>query len=553
MASSSNEGPLARLPAGGFLGGEPNSESHSGDARLRDAFADGLGAEGLDEATRALEVASTIDPRDRVTRNLLALAYFRSARFPEAARLFEELSVWEPERATHRLNLALAHLRAGKLDDAEPVVADLLSRWPEVVVSSGLDRALAEVRRSSGAPKAPFTDEPTRVSAGIERLSGEMRASGETTAIWNPNAADGASAGGRPITAVPAGAVPAPYNLPPEPRPNERPSRVPPSFSAQLGGSRGDAPLGANPEASLVAHGAPPSPDVQPARAHPFDGNRAVGATVDGSSPSRRTVEYTRAVHARATLAPPGDFGMAVLPPASMPPSLSQTLELAARAVMVSLPERTALAGQSQSLTLMPVVEERNVEEDLRGVAVRRVLLRAMFGELSTRVFLVPTDDDKPYLREHADAFVHVLGQGHIGLGAHRAPLAVHSLGPRPTFLRERFVGAYDRKLTCAIGSFRLAADRSVTMVRFVGDGRVALRLPEAMAAISLSEAGTVTLRDDTLVGWVGRVVTEPVQTEPLVGDAGLLRLAGDGIVLVLTPSTSDAAGAPSERERLGL
>jgi hypothetical protein len=73
------------------------------------------------------------------------------------------------------------------------------------------------------------------------------------------------------------------------------------------------------------------------------------------------------------------------------------------------------------------------------------------------------------------------------------------------------------------------------------------------MAAISLSEAGTVTLRDDTLVGWVGRVVTEPVQTEPLVGDAGLLRLAGDGIVLVLTPSTSDAAGAPSERERLGL
>jgi hypothetical protein len=282
------------------------------------------------------------------------------------------------------------------------------------------------------------------------------------------------------VLVVPPGAVPSPYNLPPDHTDGASRSSVPPSFGVSVKHLRPRDPRGTLP---------PP-------------------------------VDRPGAMHAAAR--------------GQVEPLLDSAL-----AARISLPPAGATGVDPSGLLFVPLADTPGGNAEVSGFAARGAALQALVGDITPRAFTVPANDDKPYLRAHAEAFVHALGRGHAVLASERGRILVPlRLSGEATFVREDFVAGYERRLSCAIGSFRLAGRRAMTVVRLLGDGILVLELPRRFVTFAISDAEAMSLRDDTLVGWVGRVVTEPLEAAlPTLAGAGMLRVAGEGTVLVIGPA----------------
>jgi uncharacterized protein (AIM24 family) len=104
-------------------------------------------------------------------------------------------------------------------------------------------------------------------------------------------------------------------------------------------------------------------------------------------------------------------------------------------------------------------------------------------------------------------------------------------------FLREELVVAFDHKLLYDLGRVRLAKQHVLSLVRFRGDGVVVLELAQSFLAFDVRPEQRVTLRSETLVGWVGLLAPEPA--EPWYDGAEateFVTFSGEGTVLFTCP-----------------
>ena len=104
-------------------------------------------------------------------------------------------------------------------------------------------------------------------------------------------------------------------------------------------------------------------------------------------------------------------------------------------------------------------------------------------------------------------------------------------------FLCQDLVVAYDYSLLCDLGRMRRASARSLELVRFRGDGVVVLSLERPFLAFDVHGDETVTLRADSLIGWIGLLSPEPA----FDGDVSsswdeLVTFSGEGTVLFRVP-----------------
>jgi hypothetical protein len=419
---------------------------------------------------------------------------FDGQRNTEAMRALEVALDLDPTDITAKSLLATAHFREGSFAAAAALFEELVIDDPERPTHK-LNLALSLLRSGEVDLVRPVFDDlslrwPHLVaSAGLDTAFEEaegaasMRAHTQTPPAQSNN---------RAVTAVPPGAVPEPFNVPVElSSPRMFRASVPPSFVASV--SRRD--------------GLYPSP----------------------IAPASHTIQ------------PPPVFAEAP----SVPPSHAHasTLLEAALSSLVVVPASGAATAHPTGLIFVPLVDAVNADPEICGFSARAMQVHALAGDVYTRMFSVPEDDDKPFLRAHAETFVHAVGRGHVVLAPQEGRyLVAVRMGGDVTFVREDYLSGYERRLSCAIGSFRLAGKRSMSMVRLIGEGILVLDLPRRFISYDVTEAASLTVRDDTLLGWVGRIVTEPLDGAiPSRAGGGLLRLAGEGTVLVIPPKRNGA------------
>ena len=85
-----------------------------------------------------------------------------------------------------------------------------------------------------------------------------------------------------------------------------------------------------------------------------------------------------------------------------------------------------------------------------------------------------------------------------------------------------------------------VTSGESLDLVRFRGDGVVVLGLERPFLALDVHGEETVTLRVDSLIGWIGMLSPEPVSDpDGLSGWDELVTFSGEGTVLFRVPQDS--------------
>ena len=107
-------------------------------------------------------------------------------------------------------------------------------------------------------------------------------------------------------------------------------------------------------------------------------------------------------------------------------------------------------------------------------------------------------------------------------------------------FLREELVVGFDHALIHDLGRIRLRGDEVLSLVRFRGDGVVVLELEQPFLAFDVRGDQRVTLRSETLVGWVGLLAPDPAEAwYPGAPATEFVTFSGEGSVLFTGPAES--------------
>jgi len=112
--------------------------------------------------------------------------------------------------------------------------------------------------------------------------------------------------------------------------------------------------------------------------------------------------------------------------------------------------------------------------------------------------------------------------------------LLVLALERELLFVREDHLVGFDRALAHECGVLAIGSVEQLPMVQLSGRGLMALRVGDALASVEVS-AAPVLVRGSDVLGWVGRMVTQPAPPDGDLGP-GLVRFHGQGAVL-LDPS----------------
>jgi hypothetical protein len=102
-------------------------------------------------------------------------------------------------------------------------------------------------------------------------------------------------------------------------------------------------------------------------------------------------------------------------------------------------------------------------------------------------------------------------------------------------FLRDGLVVAFDLALLCDLGRVRMPSGAALSLARFRGDGVIVLKLDRPFLAFDVRGEEAVTLRTDTLVGWIGLLAPEPAAGEGEDVD-DFMTFSGEGTVLFRAP-----------------
>jgi Flp pilus assembly protein TadD len=522
---------------------QPTAESlanllHRGSALLRDRDP---GA-----AREVLERALVSFPENTSVRNLLALSLFQIGQLEHALLLYESLHLERPESIAAKVNLALVLLKVGRASAARPLLERVVAASPEHRRAWGyLGVALEQLGLLTDAECAFLaghyssaarrlrerhqlaTDEVPEVTA--ERARNAMPRYRRKTLPPDPWG-DTAAASSSPALALSALRRFTVTLRPPEftPEPTERPRtsfdtrRPPPALEREPQGADDTRDIRDEDTEDLRDSG-----DVD-ADDSPTTMSDAIAA--DAGAFSDDAVDE---IPFEATLAPP------LVPTAAMSAAPKQSRPVvplldAALASLLVVPHEASVVVHPTGLVLVGM--EAGAEPRDGGFAARLDAMQAVAGSLR----LEPMPRRAPIAPEpfRDRAFSRVVGTGQLVLAPSRGGrLMPLEMDADVAFLREDLVVAFDQALLCDLGRIRHAGGAPISLVRFRGDGVIVLQLDDPFLAFDVQGRDGVTLRADSLIGWIGLLAPEPM-TATLADGAStpFINFTGEGTVLFRAP-----------------
>jgi uncharacterized protein (AIM24 family) len=459
-------------------------------------------------AREHLERAMAIVPNSPAARNLLAWSSLQVGRLDEAASVYESLEREFPTSVAAKVNQALVRLKLGQASLARQLLEQAVEIDPNHRRAWGyLGVALEQLGQIDAAEQALLAGHYAGAASGLRR---RHRPNGEQSPHPIPEVTAEAAR-----TAMPALTYRR-RTLPPDP------------WAPSVSGG-----------AKLAFHGlGRHSTTLRPPNFVPAAGIAPSEDERSGSSPPRPTAPPADAVDEipfDTTIAPPPPSHGA---PSTAPKANRSVIPLldAALSSLLVVPHEASVVAHPTGLVLVGLVAGEAGSDG--GFAARPQSVLATSGALSREQ--IP-------LGPHA-GFVRIAGTGQLILqppAGHR--LLALQMDADVAFLREGVVGAFDSSLLYDLGRIRQPSGNAVSLVRFRGDGVIVLKLAHPFLAFDVRGEDAVTLRTDTLVGWIGLLAPEPTGLGGSGGD-DFMTFSGEGTVLFRAPRDAAATGHESER-----
>ena len=268
----------------------------------------------------------------------------------------------------------------------------------------------------------------------------------------------------------------------------------------------------------------------EPSRA---DGSRPLPAN-DASLGYRRPsafddrggdISFELTIPPRYALPPPAASRAARDPTSSVP-----LLDAALSSLLV-VPHHVSAIAHPGGFVVLRMLEGTDPREG--GFAARPDLVHAVSGSVRKGTLARRSADG----REIAP-LARWTGSGRLVLAARgRAQLVPLHLDADEAFVREDRLVGFDQRLLVEASAVPLPSGRSLGLARFRGDGELILELERPALALEIERDESLTLRVESLVGWIGPLVVES-SPDP---SGELLSVRGEGTLLIAGPA-ADAA-----------
>jgi Flp pilus assembly protein TadD/uncharacterized protein (AIM24 family) len=455
------------------------------------------------EAKSELEHALTLQPRDPKGQDLLAVVYFRIGLYPHAIQIYEELLRENPKDHSLRLNLALCYLKTGQAQAAREQLEAVVQNNPLHRRAWGylglaferlgdLEKAVYAFERGSHSQMAKrLADRGARTTVAPPADGGTRRENDAVRAV-----------AGAAFEELDAGELSFSLATPEKPAP-EKPATENEHWHAREPG------MPAPPAGPAGRVGVPPSPP---------------------ESVPPQSVAVPRLRHdtlewgiggARASGAPGG-----------IAPSAPRPIGEVTREARFVFPE-DGITLLEQGLALVKTGEPPSGQ----GFAARLESVRAFRGDIVTDVMQRQTRGQvaNETFGGIGTPIVSVSGAGHLVLGArpsHR--LFSFILNDEVAFVREDHLMGFELSLSYENGRLAVGEGDTALMVQLRGAGAVVLELLDPMATLEVTSDRGATVRRESLVGWIGRLVPRALSiSESPCGQRGLVGFSGDGAILV--------------------
>lgn len=425
------------------------------------------------EAKEELEQALQLQPRDPKGQDLLAVVYFRLGMYPRAIQIYELLLKDNPNEPALLVNLALCYLKTGQSIQARTALEDLVRFAPEHRRGWGYLGLCYE--RIGELEKAEQAFERAGHAQMAKRVADRRTSSG----------------------------------------PRTDPDPVPPAEAAHIR------------RAAAAAFQELDAGELSFALAEPTARRSESGTW--------RAVEIGEAVKTHSQPPPPPQAQTISVPthqesrdrdPMRAPRQLSHSL----RDGRIHTPPNEEVGMHTCGLVVV------HGTGDGETFAARLEALRSYSGSLATRMLerQSRTPSHEPFGGIGSPLLRLTVG-GTVLFGprpGHR--LVPFKLQNEQVFLREDVVLGFELALTYENGKLPFAEGEALQIVQLKGSGTVVIELLDPWVTLEATADRSVTVRRESLIGWIGRLVprTLPPNEAP-AAQRGLVALVGEGTVLV--------------------
>ncbi|MEO8800292.1 MAG: hypothetical protein ABI551_20535, partial [Polyangiaceae bacterium] len=266
-------------------------------------------------------------------------------------------------------------------------------------------------------------------------------------------------------------------------------------------------------------------------------------------SPSIESPIFTNAITAPAG---PRMLRTTAQPPTAEIPMLSELargVRIGARAPMgdsvvidtsglLVLRLRSALSTLSTSAPSSGTTSGTTSEQPAEEFAARFDALRAYTGTFQSSILerRGRSSSSSETLGGIATPLSKVRGEGDLIFGPRPGrQLNVCTLRDDVFFIREDTLLVFDLALSYENGRLPRTDEEPLAMVQLRGSGPVAFDVIERLRSLEVTGSHPVTVRAQSVVGWMGRILPRAVPiAEAPAGQRGLLGFAGDGTVFLI-------------------
>jgi DNA-binding SARP family transcriptional activator len=488
------------------------------------------------EAKEELEQALHLQPRDPKGQDLLAVVYFRLGLYPRAIQIYESLKS-ETDQPSLRINLALCYLKTGQAAAARMELEDVVRSSPEHRRAWGYlglaYERLGDLEKAEGAfTRGGHTSMARKIAdrrgaAMPLQISEESVDPAESTAIR--------AAAAEAFQELDAGELSFALAEPATSRRDQGTWRaIEHGQVARTSARISDLPPRSVNLPTTVT--APPAPLAEALRIETMVGVRGMPQLIQNTEGP----VFTEMTVPRSS--PP----LMISRPTSAPPTAEIPL-LSELAHGVRIGARGAL-GETLTVDASGLIVLRlrsplspgdeRTEEAAQEFAVRFDALRAYTGAFQTTSLERRGRGASPSetFGGIATPLLSVRGEGDLIFGPRPSrQLNVCILRDDVLFLREDTIVLFDLALTYENGRLPRTDEEPLPMVQLRGSGPVAFDVIERLRAIDVTTARPATIRGQSVVGWMGRILPRaiPVAEAP-AGQRGLLGFAGEGTIFMV-------------------
>ncbi|HET7545558.1 MAG TPA: tetratricopeptide repeat protein [Polyangiaceae bacterium] len=429
----------------------------------------------VSEAKEELERALRVQPQDIEGQGLLGVVYFRLGLYPRAQEIYRDIIVARPDEISPRVNLALCYLKTGQSQLARECLEEVTARVPDHVRAWGylglVHERLADYEKAREAfERAGQPHLVRRMQQLIEQLA----------------------------------------QLPESVHPPER-AEVRAAAADAVQELETDEPGFSRASAEAPASRAGLWRAVEP------------GEDVPAASRARRSSLPGRLGPAVPAVPEPVELSRSSLIPAGVgggPPS-----------IRAQSPGPEPVVAPSRRSALIEVTTTWAV----RGDSVRALLAQGVgFTNTPLSRRMRGSDLTEP-LGGPGSPWVRLNGSGQILVGASpERELSALELSGTAVYVRESCLVAYAGSAQHENGRLPSGGGEPVPIVQITGRGTVLIESRKPPRVLEVTERQKLAVRADDVVGWVGRLLGQPLDLDaaPLRAP-GFVTFSGSGSVLL--------------------